>query len=179
MCLISGQEKPIARLHPGIKGVDGTATADAALVSFNDDSFCSFDKNDDQNLNAPIGKEEAFNYTTALNYLLARDHRRRVKIGDAITVFWTERAQPIEGFMGMILDPRDETGDTADLRLFLESIRDGKNAAGFWRSRCALLYPRIVTQRLAALRPVLACQHRRGYQRKDRPALPGSRHRQK
>lgn len=125
MCLISGKEKPISRLHPGIKGVDGTATADAALVSFNDDSFCSFDKNDDQNLNAPIGKEEAFNYTTALNYLLARDHRRRVKIGDAVTVFWTEREQPIEGFMGMILDPREETSDTAVLRLFLESIRDG------------------------------------------------------
>ena len=35
MCLVSGEKVNISRLHPGIKGV-GTATAEGALVSFND-----------------------------------------------------------------------------------------------------------------------------------------------
>ncbi len=124
MCLISGQEKQISCLHPGVKGIDGTSTAEAALVSFNNDSSHSYGK--DQNLNAPVGKVEAFNYTTALNYLLVRDNRQRVKIGETITVFWTARASPIEGFMGMILNPQEDASNIQQIRLFLEAIRDGK-----------------------------------------------------
>jgi len=124
MCLISGQEKQISFLHPGVKGIDGTSTAEAALVSFNNNSSHSYGK--DQNLNAPVGKVEAFNYTTALNYLLMRDNRQRVKIGETITVFWTARASPIEGFMGMILNPQEDTSDINQIHLFMEAIRDGK-----------------------------------------------------
>jgi len=123
MCLVSGEKVNISRLHPGIKGV-GTATAEGALVSFNDDSSCSYGK--EQNFNAPVGKTAAFGYTTALNHLLRKDNRQRVKIGDAITVFWTARESPIEGFMGMILDPREDAGDLQPVRLFLEAVRDGK-----------------------------------------------------
>ena len=123
-CLISGKDIPIARLHPGIKGVDGTATAEGALVSFNDESSCSYGK--EKNFNAPAGKEAVFNYATALNYLLQRDNRRCVKIADTITVFWTARSSPIEGFMGQILNPTQDQGDLLPIRLFLEALRDGK-----------------------------------------------------
>jgi CRISPR-associated protein Csd1 len=123
-CLISGEKTTISRLHPGIKGVDDTATAESALVSFNEESSCSYGKA--QNFNAPVSKIAAFGYTSALNYLLKRDNRQRVKVGDAITVFWTARESPIEGFMGLILNPREDAGDLQQIRIFLEALRDGK-----------------------------------------------------
>jgi len=128
-CLISEKEAPIARLHPGIKGVDDTATAEAALVSFNEESSRSYGK--EQNFNAPMSKAAAFGYTAALNHLLNRENRQRVKIADTITVFWTERESPIEGFMGLILDPREDAGDLQPIRLFLEAVRDGKMPTEF------------------------------------------------
>jgi CRISPR-associated protein Csd1 len=123
-CLVTGEPAPIARLHPAIKGVQGAQSSGAGIVSFNLDAFLSYDKK--QNFNAPVSESVAFAYTTALNYLLRFESRQKVRIGDATTVLWTERASPIEGFMGIILDPRDDAGDLSKIRLFLEAVRDGK-----------------------------------------------------
>lgn len=124
-CLVTGQRASIARIHPDIKGVDGAQTKGAALVSFNLDAFCSHGK--EQNYNAPVSIEAAAAYTAALNYLLRRDNNpQRIKIGDATTVFWTERDSPVEGFFGLVFDAREDTGDNEPLRLFLEAARDGK-----------------------------------------------------
>ena len=38
-CLVSGQERRLARLHPKIKGIAGAQSARAAIVSFNDDAY--------------------------------------------------------------------------------------------------------------------------------------------
>ena len=123
-CLVSGEVTPIARLHPAIKGVQGAQTTGAGIVSFNQDAFLSHDKK--QNFNAPVGESAAFAYTTALNHLLRFESRQKIRIGDAQTVFWTERSSPIEGFMGVILDPRDDASDLSSVRLFLAAARDGK-----------------------------------------------------
>ena len=123
-CLVSGRYAPIARLHPDIKGVRGAQTKGASIVSFNLDSFRSYGK--EQSYNAPVSEQAAFAYTTALNELLRYDKGQRVQIGDATTVFWTERDSPLEGFMGYILDPREDRGDVAEVRRFLEAVRDGK-----------------------------------------------------
>lgn len=123
-CLVSGETAPIARLHPAIKGVQGAQTTGAGIVSFNLDAFLSYNKK--QNFNAPIGETAAFAYTTALNHLLRFESRQKIRIGDTTAVFWTERASPIEGFMGVILDPRDDASDLAKVRLFLEAARDCK-----------------------------------------------------
>jgi CRISPR-associated protein Csd1 len=123
-CLVSGQTAPIARLHPPIKGVLGAQSSGAGIISFNLDAFLSYEK--EQNFNAPVSERAAFAYTTALNHLLRFESRQKIRIGDATTVFWTERASPIEGFMGVILDPRDDATDLANVRLFLEAARDGK-----------------------------------------------------
>lgn len=127
MCLVSGQVAPIARLHPAIKGVQGAQSSGAAIVSFNLAAFCSYGK--DQNLNAPVSETSAFAYTTALNQLLG-SATNRIQIGDASTVFWTERASPVEGFFGMALDPRDTAGDDRELAVFLEAVRDGRLPSG-------------------------------------------------
>lgn len=123
-CLVSGETAPIARLHPPIKGVRGAQTSGAGIVSFNLDAFESYGKT--QNYNAPVSETVAFTYTTVLNHLLRFDSRQKVQIGDATTVFWTERESPLEGFMGVILNPTDEAGDLLNIRLFLEAAREGK-----------------------------------------------------
>lgn len=123
-CLVSGEGTSIARIHPAIKGVRGAQTKGAAIISFNLKAFKSYGKS--QSFNAPVSKEITFSYTTALNYLLSSESRQKVQIGDATTGFWTERASPIEGFMGAILNPRDDQGDLKDVRDFLEAMRDGK-----------------------------------------------------
>lgn len=127
-CLVTGQESTIARLHPAIKGVLGAQSSGAGIVSFNLDAFVSYGKK--QNFNAPICESAAFGYTTALNHLLGFQSLQKIRIGDATTVFWAERASPIEGFMGIILDPRDDTADISEVRLFLEAVRDGKQPQG-------------------------------------------------
>lgn len=94
ICLVTGQNEVIERLHPAIKGVYGAQTSGANIVSFNLDAFKSFGKN--QGANAPVGKTAAFAYTTALNHLLAKDSRQRMQVGDASTVFWAEKANDLE-----------------------------------------------------------------------------------
>jgi len=125
-CLVCGEEKPIARLHPKIKGVRSRPPQPrgASIVSFNLDAFKSYGK--EQSFNAPVSEEITFNYTTALNHLLRFESRQKVQIGDASTVFWTERESPVEGFMGLILSPQDDSGDLKEVRDFLEAVRDGK-----------------------------------------------------
>lgn len=127
MCLVSGKTGAISPTHAAIKGIPGAQPSGASLVSFNLKASESFGK--EQNYNAPIGDSAAFAYTTALNRLLALP-TNRIQIGDASTVFWTERASPVEGFFGMVLDPRDRAGDDKELEIFLEAVRDGKLPSG-------------------------------------------------
>lgn len=89
-CLVTGQQAPLARLHPVIKGVAGAQSSGASIVSFNADAFCSYGH--EQGANAPVGSYAAFAYTQALNYLLAdREHVQR--IGDTTVVCWSEGAE--------------------------------------------------------------------------------------
>ncbi len=86
LCLVSGEDDVIERLHPSVKGVWGAQSSGASIVSFNLGAFSSYGKS--QGGNAPVGKRAVFSYTTALNHLLAKDSRQRIQVGDASTVFW-------------------------------------------------------------------------------------------
>lgn len=91
-CLVTGKKnQPIAILHPKIKGVAGTKTTGANLVSFNEPAFCSFGKDKKQGENSPISEHAAFAYGTALNQLLA-DRRHTQIIGDMTVVYWSKHA---------------------------------------------------------------------------------------
>lgn len=91
-CLVTGEQVVPASVHPSIKGVYGAQSSGAALVSFNADAFCSFGRNGEQNLNAPVGKYAAFAYTSALNRLLS-DAEHVVRIGETTVVFWAKSAE--------------------------------------------------------------------------------------
>lgn len=110
-CLISGELDGISDangkpdgLHWAIKGVWGAQSSGANIVSFNKDAFNSFRKT--QGANASVGKRVAFAYTTALNYLLSKDSVQRIQVGDASTVFWSEKQTSLEGaFADLFNDP--------------------------------------------------------------------------
>lgn len=126
-CLVSGEPDVIARLHPPIKGVWGSQTSGANIVSFNLDAFTSYGKA--QSYNAPVGEKAAFAYTTALNHLLARDSRQRVQVGDASTVFWAEKASGAafeQAFLDFVNPSGIEREDGAQaVASLFRSVRDG------------------------------------------------------
>ena len=103
VCLVTGKRQPVARLHPQIKGIF-YGDAKATLVSFNADAFCSYGKEKNNGMNAPVGKYAAFAYTTALNHLLA-DREHVLSVGDTTVVCWAEGGQSVyqdifAGFFG-------------------------------------------------------------------------------
>ena len=129
-CLITGERLPMARLHPKIKGVMGSQTSGASIVSFNNDAFTSFGKK--QGANAPVSKRAAFAYTSALNSLLARDSRNCVRIGNTTVVFWAEAGDDPGGadaavdlFSLLVAPPTDEQ-EAAKVRDKIEELRAGR-----------------------------------------------------
>ncbi len=95
-CLVTGEEDIPARLHTAIKGVRGAQSSGANVVSFNLAPFNSYGKH--QGLNAPVGENAEFAYTTDLNYLLAKTSRQKMLVGDSTAIFWAQEEHQIEGW---------------------------------------------------------------------------------
>lgn len=137
VCLVSGEQGPVARLHPAIKGVWGAQSSGASLVSFNLDAFTSYGHG--QGDNAPVSEAATFAYTTALNRFLARDSGHRVQIGDASTVFWADTtdiklAEEAEAFFFGLVEgtggtPDEDAAAVKAIALKLEQIRRGASLA--------------------------------------------------
>ncbi len=124
MCLVTGEQAPVERLHASIKGVWGAQTSGANIVSFNARAFESYGKTERQGENAPVGRAAAFAYTTALNHLLRKDSPQRMQVGDASTVFWAERQDPFETIFGDIFQDNPDDG-TAAVRALLDAVHSG------------------------------------------------------
>ena len=127
-CLVSGESETIARLHDiKIKGVNGAQSSGAAIVSFNLAAFESYAKS--QSKNASVGERAAFSYATALNYLLERQHRRRVQVGDTSVVFWAAQPSPAEDIFGFGLsgEAAEDDNRTRELEAALQRIAQGKH----------------------------------------------------
>lgn len=140
VCLASGSAAAIERLHPAIKGVWGAQTSGANIVSFNLDAFNSYGKA--QGANAPLGKLTVFAYTTALNYLLARDSRQRIQVGDASTVFWAEQANDLETALPDLFgEPRKDNPNqgTDALKVLYQAVESGKFTKGSANDRFHVL----------------------------------------
>jgi CRISPR-associated protein Csd1 len=129
-CLISGEQDAIARLNSSIEGIKDKPGAPARkyLVSFQKnrgfDSYCK-----EQGSNAPIGMRAVFAYATALNHLLSSN--QRIQVGDASTVFWAERANPMESLLAQLLEgPQEDNPDegTNAVRTLFEAPKTGASA---------------------------------------------------
>lgn len=132
MCLVTGEQQALARLHPAIKGVNGAQSSGASIVSFNLDSFSSYGKS--QGENAPVSEQATFAYTTVLNYMLRRDehNHQRLQMGDASVVFWAQaddsrQAEAAEDLLKALFDsPSDDGQETQKLRSVLEAVSQGR-----------------------------------------------------
>jgi CRISPR-associated protein Csd1 len=116
VCLVTGERDRISTLHTSLKGVWGAQSSGANIVSFNLPAFRSFGK--EQGLNSPVGEKAMFAYTTAINTLLAKDSKQRMQIGDASTVFWSEKATPFEAdFAAIFSEPPKDDPDANTQRI--------------------------------------------------------------
>lgn len=127
-CLVTGERGKIARLHPAIKGVYGGQSSGGSIVSFNAESYESYGKA--QGENAPVSEYAAFKYTTTLNYLLNRDNRHCLSVGDASTVFWAvaadhDQAQKAEQIFMQTVNPHDDN-EAAQLKPLIDQIAKGR-----------------------------------------------------
>ena len=129
VCLVTGKnDEPIAELHDSVKGVAGAQSSGASLVSFNAPAFVSYGK--EKGFNAPVSSRVASNIADALNFLLAHGSRRRVRIGDATTVFWAEAgpgAEKAEDLFAALLEPRSAEEEEAAVRDGLVAIATGRS----------------------------------------------------
>lgn len=125
VCMITGERASIARLHP--RTPIAGAKSNAKIVSFQKNmGFDSYGKL--QSYNAPVSKRAAFAYTTALNYMLAKESRQKIYVGDATTVFWAEKKHEIEDwFTDIFGEPAkgESDQDNAAIRALFESMKTG------------------------------------------------------
>jgi CRISPR-associated protein Csd1 len=127
VCLITGELDTPSLLHTAIKGVYGAQTSGANIVSYNLKPFLSYGKK--QGENAPIGETAMFAYTTALNTLLAKDSKQRIQVGDASTVFWSERESSFEiDFSLLFSEPSkdDPNANTQCIRSLFNAPKSGE-----------------------------------------------------
>lgn len=134
VCLVTGEQAPVARLHPPIKGVWGAQSAGARLVSFNLDAFTSYGH--EQGENAPVSEQAAAAYTTVLNRFLETDSKHRVQIGDASTIYWADGSdaatnEAAEGCFSAFVSDSDETLETKKVGDLLAKIRSGRPVKDF------------------------------------------------
>ncbi|MDX9873108.1 MAG: type I-C CRISPR-associated protein Cas8c/Csd1, partial [Clostridia bacterium] len=126
ICLVTGKRGTIKTLHTAIKGVYGAQSSGANIVSFNLDAFRSYGKV--QGYNSPVGVEAEFAYTTAINTLLGKDSSQRMTIGDASTVFWSEKRSSFESdFSFFFSEPEKDNPDagTQKVKSLFESVKSG------------------------------------------------------
>ena len=89
--LVTGRCAVAQKTHPAIKGI---TEKDASLVTFNAKAYESYGKNGSQCESAPMSKETAFAYTSALNYLIANRGQRQ-PIGDMTVVYWAKSGEEV------------------------------------------------------------------------------------
>lgn len=131
-CLITGDTNiPIENTHTVTKGIKGTQTSGANIVSFNKPSFLSYNKK--QSENAPVSKKAAEAYTKALQNLVDSEHNK-IRIADSTIVFWaekkTEEINPEEIFPWVIAMQKTEQDDPDaginKIKTFIESLHTGQ-----------------------------------------------------
>lgn len=140
ICLVTGENAAIARLHPKTKGVCDKPAALSAANTGAIPAVSSYGK--EQGYNFPIGKPAVFAYTTALNHLLARDSRQRIQVGDASTVFWSEQANDLETALPDLFGepPKDDPNRGTDaLKVLYQAVQSGKFTRGTANDRFHVL----------------------------------------
>ena len=126
-CLVTGKKTKIANLHTDIKGINKTPKS--PFVSANLEAFKSYGKgnNKDNGLMYPIGEQAMFEYTTALNTLLAGENRFR--IGDVTAICWSAKPTPLEEHLASLINGGGKDNPDAHIdavKSLYKSLYNGK-----------------------------------------------------
>lgn len=126
-CLVTGKKTKIANLHTDIKGINKTPKS--PFVSANLEAFKSYGKgnNKDNGLIYPIGEQAMFEYTTALNTLLAGENRFR--IGDVTAICWSAKPTPLEEYLASLISGGGKDNPDAHIdavKSLYKSLYNGK-----------------------------------------------------
>lgn len=129
-CLITGEDKSIARLHTTIK----LSKDSGPLVAFKTNrGYDSYGK--EQGFNAPISEDAEFAYTTALNTMLAKDSHNKFMVGNRTFVFWASAKdevsvlaeQSVFDLLGYAVKEEDDPNSKIEkVRKVFTSIYSGK-----------------------------------------------------
>lgn len=126
ICLVTGEQTEIARIHGLIKGVPGAQSSGASLIGFNAPAFLSYGK--EQSYNAPVGEQAVYGYTTALNYLIntkdLKGYPFRSALGDTMVVYWSESGK--EEYQNAFADISEPTVDNQEIiRSVFDNLEKG------------------------------------------------------
>lgn len=124
ICLITGKKTLVARKHHQISGIHKQPTPFCA-VDKGSTAFHSYGKK--QGFAFPVGKQAMFEYTTALNTLLAGENRFR--IGDVTTVCWGAKPTPLEESLASMINGggKDNPDEHIDaVKTLYKSLYNGK-----------------------------------------------------
>ena len=122
ICLVTGKPAPIARLHNAVKGVNAKP---APFTSVNLSAFESYGK--EQGFIFPVGEQAMFEYTTALNTLLAGENRFR--IGDVTAICWSAKPTPLEESLASLINGGGKDNPDAHIdavKSLYKSLYNGK-----------------------------------------------------
>lgn len=122
ICLVTGKPAPIARLHNAVKGVNAKP---APFTSVNLSAFESYGK--EQGFIFPVGEQAMFEYTTALNTLLAGENRFR--IGDVTAICWSAKPTPLEEHLASLINGGGKDNPDAhidEVKSLYKSLYNGK-----------------------------------------------------
>ena len=122
ICLVTGKLAPIARLHNPVKGVNAKP---APFTSVNLSAFESYGK--EQGFIFPVGEQVMFEYTTALNTLLAGENRFR--ISDVTAICWSAKPTPLEEYLASLISGGGKDNPDAHIdavKSLYKSLYNGK-----------------------------------------------------
>ncbi len=127
VCLVSGERTLVSKNHYPIKGIAGI-TSEGPLVSFNEPAFESYGRKNGEI--SPVGNQSMFAYTTALKHLLGKGSEQRIQVGDASTVFWSEKKTSLEQNMSCIFGDIPKTDDPDrrynEIKAVYDSVHRGR-----------------------------------------------------
>ncbi len=125
ICLVSGDEVVIERLHTSITGV---GEKPAPLSAINDGALPAFASHGkSQGENFPVGQAAVFKYTTALNHLLRPGSPQKLRLADAVAVFWSQGqdAEFADDWLAQIFGDDDPDAHTRQVRSLYEAVQSG------------------------------------------------------
>lgn len=122
LCLITGEQTDVVRLHDAVSGVNQKP---APLAAINDKAYESFNK--DKGFNFPASAQAVFKYATALNHLLRKSSTNKFRITDTSYVCWADIPNRLETDVPLFLSFGDDDPDAtaAAVKALFNSVHSG------------------------------------------------------